>query len=81
MPRLTKGWVRVGREYAPENVNHATTFQAPQVHYLLMWCGGSSEDDCRVLSCPRYEKMNKETAFRMCAAGEWDCHGFVISSL
>ena len=77
MPRLTRGWVRVGREYAPESVNCAAAFMSPQIHFLMMWSGGTSQDDCRVLSCPQYDRMNTDTAFKMSAAGEWDCHGFV----
>ena len=69
MPRLTRGWVRVGREYAPESVNCAAAFMAPQIHFLMMWSGGTSQDDCRVLSCPQYERMNTDTAFKMSAAG------------
>ena len=48
MPRLTRGWVRVGHEYAPESVNCAAAFMAPQIHFLMMWSGGTSQDDCRV---------------------------------
>ena len=70
MPRSTRGWVRVGREYEPEAVGPCRAFHAPQLHYLLMWCGGTNVDDCAVLSCPQYEVMNTETAFKMCAAGK-----------
>ena len=69
MPRLTRGWVRVGREYAPESVNCAAAFMSPQIHFLMMWGGGTSQDDCRVLSCPQYERMCTDTAFKMSAAG------------
>ena len=61
--------MRVGKELAPEYVNFCPVFKAPQLHYLLMWSGGTSLDECRVLSCPGYERMNTDTAFKMCAAG------------
>ena len=44
MPRLTRGWVRVGHEYAPESVNCAAAFMAPQIHFLMMWSGGTSQE-------------------------------------
>ena len=69
VPRSQSGWVQKGKELDPESVNFCATFKAPQLKYLLLWRGDRDVENNCVMSCPQYEKMSGETAFRLCAAG------------
>ena len=67
VPRSQSGWVQKGKELDPESVNFCATFKAPQLKYLLLWRGDKDVANNCVMSCPQYEKMTGESAFRMCA--------------
>ena len=69
VPRSQSGWVQKGKELDPESVNFCATFKAPQLKFLLLWRGDRDVENNCVMSCPQYEKMSGETAFRLCAAG------------
>ena len=69
VPRSQSGWVQKGKELDPESVNFCATFKAPQLKFLLLWRGDRDVENNCVMSCPQYEKMSGESAFRMCAAG------------
>ena len=77
VPRSQSGWVQKGKELDPESVNFCATFKAPQLKYLLLWRGDRDVENNCVMSCPQYEKMSGETAFRLCAAGRG--RGFMAS--
>ena len=69
VPRSQSGWVQKGKELDPESVNFCATFKAPQLKFLLLWRGDRDVENNCVMSCPQYERMSGESAFRMCAAG------------
>ena len=69
VPRSQSGWVQKGKELDPESVNFCATFKAPQLKFLLLWRGDRDVENNCVMSCPQYERMSGETAFRLCAAG------------
>ena len=68
VPRTCKGWIQLGKKLAPYNVKANKLFKAEQAFFLLMWCGGPTEADCKVLSCINYKRMNAKVGFDMCAA-------------
>ena len=68
VPRTCKGWMQLGKKLAPYNVKANKLFKAEQAFFLLMWCGGPTEADCKVLSCINYKRMTGKVAFDMCAA-------------
>ena len=60
--------MQLGKKFAHYNVKPNKLFMGEQANFLLMWCGGSTEADCKVLSCINYKRMNGQVAFSMCAA-------------
>ena len=68
VPRTCKGWIQLGKKLAPYNVKANKLFKAEQAFFLLMWCGGPTNADCKVLSCINYKRMTGKMAFDMCAA-------------
>ena len=69
VPRSSKGWQLAGHELDAGAVAPNPRYKAPQAKALILWCGGPSVDDCKILSCVPYTMMNGPTAIWMCRRG------------
>ena len=68
VPRTCAAWMQLGRKLAHYNVAANKMFMGEAAKFLLMWTGGPTEAECKVLSCINYNRMTGLCAFNMCAA-------------
>ena len=68
VPRTCYAWMQLGKKLAHYNVAANKMFMGEAAKFLLMWTGGPTEAQCKVLSCINYDRMTGLCAFNMCAA-------------